>query len=409
MRIAYRTAEHEALPHIVRFSGGRSSAAMAFLLSEEGLLRSERGDLVLFANTTAEHPGTYAFARECTRRLEGDFGLPVLWYEFCTVEDVSRGMYGRRPSYRLVRPEPIEDDPEHGYRSRGEAFEEMLSYQGMLPNPLTRSCTAKLKLYPAHDLLAEWFGTGDGPRHSGHRADRSFVGPREALELHRRSGGSQDEESYLRRAACMTSLPPARSAQRWRDYTNIVPPRLTNGRPGRAPLWGPDATEYVALLGLRADEPTRIDRIAMRSLFAEGATGRACSIRNQPPGEHPYFPLGEWGLDKSAVTAFWKGQDFDLDIPPDAGNCVFCFMKGPSALSRLAAQIDPDRVDGAPSSVQWWVDVEQRYRRESSRASSDGGFGFLGLRGPALSRIADGDVACQPHSVTGAPSCDCTD
>ena len=408
-RITYRSSEHEGLPHVVRFSGGRSSAAMVFSLAEAGLLSVERGDVVLFANTSAEHPGTYAFARECTLRLERDFGLPVLWYEFCTVEDVSRGMYGRRPSYRLVRPQPIEDDPEHGYRSRGEAFEEMLSYQGMLPNPLSRSCTAKLKLYPAHELLAEWFGTGDGPRHAGHRADRSFVGPGEALELHRKSGGFQDEESYLRRVACMTSLPPARPAQRWGDYTKVDPPQRSSGRAGRAPLWGPDATGYVALLGLRADEPTRIDRIAMRSFFAEGATGRTCSIRNQPPGEHPYFPLDEWGWDKSAVTAFWQARDFDLDIPLDAGNCVFCFMKGTSALSRLATQPDPDRVGGAPSSVQWWVDVEQRYRRESSQGSGDDAFGFLGLRGPALSRIADGDVACQPHSVTGVPSCDCTD
>ena len=28
------------------------------------------------------------------------------------------------------------------------------SDQGMLPNPHSRSCTAKLKLYPSHQLLA---------------------------------------------------------------------------------------------------------------------------------------------------------------------------------------------------------------------------------------------------------------
>ena len=118
---------------MLKFSGGRSSAALAFLLAESGLLRPTRGDVILFANTSAEHPATYDFARECKEQLEGDFGLPFLWFEFCTVEDARRGVYVRRPSYRLVTSNPVESDP-RGYRSRGEVFEEMLSYQGMLPN-----------------------------------------------------------------------------------------------------------------------------------------------------------------------------------------------------------------------------------------------------------------------------------
>ena len=404
-RIAWRAREHEALPRVVRFSGGRSSAAMTFLLAESGLLRPERGDVVLFANTTAEHPGTYAFARECKRRLERDFGLPVLWYEFCTVEDASRGMYVRQASYRLVRADPVEDDP-RGYRSHGEAFEEMLSWNGMLPNPHTRSCTAKLKLYPAHELLAEWFGTGEGPRHAGHYADCAFVRPEQALEAHRRSGGVQEESAYLRRAVCMTERPPSRPAQRWRDYTDAPPPPRPHGPPGPAPLWGADATEYIALLGLRADEPKRIDRIAMRSFLAEGAGGRACSIRTQPPGERPYFPLEEWGFDKAAVEAFWRERDFDLDIPEDAGNCVFCFMKGTNTLARLASCPDPARVPGAPSDAEWWAVMERRYRRESL---SGGGFGFLGLSGPSFDRIAAGDAPARNRYATGEISCDCTD
>ena len=78
--------------------------------------------MILFANTSAEHPGTYRFVRECQIRLERDHGLPFFWYEFCTVEDASRGAYARR-----VRGTPVEDDPD-GYRSRGEAFSEMLSF-----------------------------------------------------------------------------------------------------------------------------------------------------------------------------------------------------------------------------------------------------------------------------------------
>ena len=141
----YRSDHHANLPHVVKFSGGRSSAALVLSLAESGALRPERGDVVLFANTSAEHPGTWDFAAECCDRLEQEYELPCFWYEFCTVEDAWRGVYRRRQSYRLVTRRPIEEDP-NGYRSRGEVFEEMLSYQGMLPNPHSRSCTAKLKL-----------------------------------------------------------------------------------------------------------------------------------------------------------------------------------------------------------------------------------------------------------------------
>ena len=95
--IPSRGSDHEHLPHVLKFSGGRSSAALAFLLAEGDLLRPERGDVILFANTSAEHPATYDFARECKERLEGDFGLPFFWFEFCTVEDARRGVYVRRP------------------------------------------------------------------------------------------------------------------------------------------------------------------------------------------------------------------------------------------------------------------------------------------------------------------------
>ena len=206
-RISSRADEHAGVPHIVKFSGGRSSAALAILLAEAGLIRAERGDAILFANTSAEHPGTYQFARKCKLLLERDFGVPFLWFEFCTVEDATRGIYARRPAYRLVRPVPVEQDP-MGYRHRGEVFEELLSYQGMLPNPHVRSCTAKLKLHPSHQLLAEWFGRTDGPRHAGHHGDRRYLSPEAALANYRRSGGKAPDDTYLHRVQYMHRQPP---------------------------------------------------------------------------------------------------------------------------------------------------------------------------------------------------------
>ena len=166
-RLQYRHPSHVDLPHIVSFSGGRSSAALLFLAAEEGLLDPSRGDAVLFANTSAEHPGTYEFAAQCKQRIEADFGLPYFWFEFTTVEDAWRGEYWRKLNYRLVKPLPIEVDS-NGYRSKGELFEDLVSLQGMLPNVHSRTCTAKLKLYPSHLLLSEWLGGTDGPAHAGH-------------------------------------------------------------------------------------------------------------------------------------------------------------------------------------------------------------------------------------------------
>ena len=406
--ISYYSSDHEDLPHVVKFSGGRSSAMMTLRLAEAGALRPERGDVVLFANTSAEHPGTYAFARKCKEHLEREHGLPFLWYEFCTVEDASRGAYMRQASYRLVRSDPVESDPA-GYHSCGEVFEELLSFQGQLPTPHSRSCTAKLKLYPAHALLADWFGSGDGPRHDGHFSSHSLVGPSEAFAQHRRNRGVQDEPAYLQRVAHMTKQPHSRPAQRWADFTGAPVRKPEPKLPGPAELWGTGATQFVTLLGLRSDEGRRIGRIESRSLLAENAAGANCAIRTQPPGERPYFPLAEWGESVASVRAFWSKRDFDLDIPEGAGNCTFCFMKGTRDLALLAQSSDPLRIVGTPSDIAWWVDIEQRYRREAPSRSGEGTstFGFFGVHGPSFSEVARGKTG--RRYATGDPACDCTD
>lgn len=410
LTLRYRMPGYDTLPHVVKFSGGRSSAALAFELAEQGALDPKRGDVILFANTSAEHPGTYEFTAECKRRLEHDYGLPFLWFEFCTVERAVRGKYARGLSYRLVRPVPVEDDPD-GYRSKGEVFEEMLSYQGMLPNPHSRSCTAKMKLYPSHLLLAEWLGTSEGPAHDGHYADKCYVTPDQALKLYKKNRGQASPASYLKRVQFMTDRPPSRSAQRWQDFTEArIPTRKwSEGRP--AMLWGPRAAQFVTLLGLRADEERRVNRILSRSLFAEGAGGVKCSVRTQPPGEHPCFPLYDSGLFAEDVDEFWRQQDFDLAIPEHTGNCVFCFMKGATMLNALARQADEQRIADAPSDVGWWTSIERRYRREMPARHGSGvsRFGFLGVKGPTFAQIAAGNAPKKTRFSSATLACDCTD
>ena len=412
------------MPHILSFSGGRSSAALAFMAAEEGLLRPERGDLLLFANTSAEHPGTYEFAAECKQRIEREHGLPFLWFEFCTVEDAWRGEYRRRESYRLVRPVPVEDDPD-GFRSGGEAFEEMLSFQGMLPNPHSRTCTAKLKLYPSHKLLADWLGGTLGPRYAGHHwpdglhgLGANLVDAEQFADGYVRRGGTAPRAHALRRAEHLASLPSRRPAQRFADFTDApLSGRWNDGRDGSAaeprpaPMRGVDAVQHVRLLGLRSDEPRRVDRVLERCLYAEGATTPGCTVRTQPPGERPYFPLHHAGIDDDAVADFWRGRDFDLDIPPGAGNCSFCFMKGTKQLVELSVAPDRRRKPGAPSDIGWWAEIEQRHMRTVPRSNGDGisTFGFFGVNTGTFDDLAQGCTDGLSRYEQGTPACDCTD
>ena len=78
----------QAFPCIVKFSGGRSSVALAFLLVESGLLRPECGDAILFANTSAKHPATYDFAGSARASWSATTASPFFfWFKFCTVEN----------------------------------------------------------------------------------------------------------------------------------------------------------------------------------------------------------------------------------------------------------------------------------------------------------------------------------
>ena len=428
--LRYRDPLHAALPHIVSFSGGRSSAALAFMAAQERLLRPERRDVVLFANTSAEHPGTYEFAAECTARLEREFGLPCFWFEFCTVEDAWRGDYHRKASYRLVKPVPLGEDPD-GFRSGGELFEEMLSLQGMLPNPHSRTCTAKLKLYPSHELLGEWLGGTSGPAHAGHHwsdhqcavpwcgttsddvktaAISGLVDPDRVASRYVRNGGTAPLATVRQRAEYLAALPPARSQQHWTDFT-VAPVAAAREGAKPAPMRRPHAAQHVRLLGLRADEPGRVGRVLLRTLYAEGATTAACMVKTQPPGERPYFPLHDSGISADDVAGFWAQRDFDLDVPLGAGNCVFCFMKGTRQLAELANTPDSRRRLGTPADVGWWADFEQRHARVVPRRGGGGTarFGFFGVNKASFQEVALGRPPPDDRYADGTPACDCTD
>ncbi|MBB4837280.1 hypothetical protein HNP52_000331 [Sphingomonas kyeonggiensis] len=83
--------------------------------------------------------------------------------------------------------------------------------------------------------------------------------------------------------------------------------------------------DFIEMIGLRADEKTRIDRLLR-------------DARNE--ASHLSFPLSTAGVVKDDIFSFWGSQPFDLQLPRGLGNCDQCPFLGTKA--RIArAQIDP--------------------------------------------------------------------
>jgi hypothetical protein len=116
--------------------------------------------------------------------------------------------------------------------------------------------------------------------------------------------------------------------------------------------------DYCEAIGLRNDEAHRI----LRGLD-----------RAEKDGRRLCYPLGNAGVSKRDVLAFWWGRDrvyetrtlpqgFDLDLPPLWGNCDFCFAMGVGIRRERARQV--------PAVTAWWQDQEAATGRTFSMRES---------------------------------------
>lgn len=139
-------------PTVISFSGGRTSAYMLWrVLQSNGGLPDEA--LVCFANTGKEEEATLKFVKDC----EDNWGCEIHWLEYQD-ED---------PKFRRVNFETASRE--------GEPFEALIRKRKYLPNPVTRFCTAILKIRTIdryvkslgweHDENTDWVGIrADEPR-----------------------------------------------------------------------------------------------------------------------------------------------------------------------------------------------------------------------------------------------------
>lgn len=411
----YKAKKHPRLPHVVKFSGGRSSGMLLFALLENRLLDRDRGDVIVFNNTSAEHPDTYRFVRHCMRAARA-YGIPFFQTEFQTYEDARRGEWTRLPTYRLVNDEPKSVENPDGFHWRGEVFEELLSWRSYVPNRFKRICTQQLKLDVTRRFLKDWLSSRPTIPRLGHYGDVSRMDPEATFQRHLENQGGVPKEIFLQKRSYVWKRPHSRPEQRYEDFCPYWRPfenEVLKGKTFGDKAWfGRGGVEYVAFIGLRGDEPHRIKRVEGRN---EGSTGYE--------GEHVYMPLHDMAVTRADVNAFWDRQDWDLSLPKDSSlsNCVFCFLKGMGNLQNVRGRMAEAKqtivsgfgaLEGTPCDLGWWNRMESEYARDlraegrSVRSSAT----RIGFFGSDKFTYEDLEVGTDPGELveTMLP-CDCTE
>ena len=421
----YRSRIHGQLPHVVKFSGGRSSGLMLFTLLENGFLDPERGDVVVFNNTSCEHPETYRFVSECKARVESA-GVPFFLVQYQTYEDARQGEWRRLPSYRLVNDRPFTEDNPDGFQWRGEVFEEMVSSKAYLPNQFSRVCTHSLKLETTRQFLRDWFASKKSIPHLGHGLEQSVLDEDTLYRQHLRAGGRVPKEVLLAKRRYVIGRPTSRPKQAYKDFSASATPfeneALKDKVFGQRAWFGDGGIEYVAFIGLRGDEQLRVTRVEARSSNPHANVGYE--------GEHVYMPLATMNVSKDDVNTFWDQQDWDLDLPRDGSlsNCVYCFLKGVGNLAQIHATMESQKNSeiegfgptvGTPCDIDWWISRENAYgrdleeeNREKTNPDSPNFIGFFGatsgLSYELLAANANNQEVLEHFASTVLP-CDCTE
>ena len=434
--LLYESNRYKELPHVIKFSGGRSSGMMLLLLLEKRVLDPARGDVVVFNNTSAEHPATYDFVRACSNYTESRFGVPFYWIEYATFEDAYNGNWTRRPSFRLVNQKPLTKANPNGYRWQGEVFEELVSVQGFLPSRHTRTCTKHLKVQSTSDFLTEWFEGNLETERRGHYHQTSQISDEDLIDRHRKSGGKMTDEELLFKKSYARACPPAIEVQRFSEFSCVGSHHMMDNQAVRndsseeGSINDQDKLEYLSFIGLRADEPLRVARVQTRSDF-QNKKDDSSQISNDT--EIVRTPLADAGVTNADVNSFWGSRDWGLQLPTDAGlsNCVYCFMKGTRNIRKIKRDIEQvdailpkeiRSVPNTPSDILWWVDLEEKYQRKPVKRYKGRGrpsqkkvtVGFWGVDADItyrdLSECDDDEIEAHlGFSGESSLPCDCTD
>lgn len=93
--------------------------------------------------------------------------------------------------------------------------------------------------------------------------------------------------------------------------------------------------EYITALGIRADEPKRINY-------------------NK---QNVFYPLAEINVTEEFIRKFWEKQPLDLQLKDYQGNCDLCFLK--SKRKRMTIISEDKNIS------EWWEKMEDKYADEN--------------------------------------------
>jgi len=430
IKIKYRQKSLKNAPHFVKTSGGRSSAFMLLGLLEQNLLSMKRGDVVVFNNTSAEHPETYEFIAKLKNLVEETYGIPFFLTEFATYEDISDGNWLRYPTFRLVNDRQKSDENPDGFHGRGEVFEELLSHTAFLPNRHRRISTSAMKIKVTEQFLSSWFACEEQLEYLGHYGTNSKMTDEGICVAHCKNGGKTPDDILLKKRAFVRNRPFFRPEQNFQDFTKVD---LTNRQitlmeiaafGGNVDLRCREfPVEYVSLVGLRADEPERLKRLNARIC---GDTGKD---ESKPNAEKVNTPLADNNITKIDVNLFWSNQSWDLGLKSDTNltNCTFCFLKGSKALQEVANELkyaaSKNEYTMTPMDIKWWERIEKEYgrdlikeeRRKTNNLADVSFIGFFGenakISFKRLNDFTNGQITKSEFldNETEILACNCTD
>ena len=151
-------------PTCISFSGGRTSAYMLWRVLQSGGGQLPCQAIVCFANTGKEDEATLKFVQDCSEQ----WNVEIHWLEYRDAD----------PAFERVTFDTAS--------RQGEPFEALIKKRNYLPNPVTRFCTAELKIRTIHKYLKslgwdhnetmDWVGMrADEQRRAAKIADKSRI------------------------------------------------------------------------------------------------------------------------------------------------------------------------------------------------------------------------------------------
>ncbi len=401
---------------------------MLMRLLESNQLNPKRGDIVIFNNTSAEHPATYEFTRQMKKLTEEQYNIPFFWIEYQTYED-SSGTYqwSRKPTYRLTNDQPYSEQNKNGYRCKGEVFEEMISLGGFLPSMVSRICTVTMKIFITNAFLSDWFAQKQSIERLGHYGKVAKMSDDDVKRTHKKNGGNVPKDILLCKKAFVRSCAFVREKQFWKDWTkadivinNDVLRKSVLGN--KVQLYGDLSADYVSVLGIRSDEQRRITKIENRIDEAQENQGK--SLFNQPHGEIIYAPLVDDNTTQEQVIEFWEKQSFNLKLSNTGlfSNCLYCPLKSKAKLQQIATlQLEQNIDKDTPESIDWWINIEKKYSRDlvaEDRDITKENTKFVGFFGgvnkfvfEGIKKKVDNGEKIDPEllKLDSAIPCNCTD